>query len=97
MTQLPAVTVQEVAQKIANGDSFFLLDVREMKEIDMVSMPAEFLEMRCLKSKHSVMARSRPRSKMKKRLTSLCCATTAAGAQWRPAGSSPKATQTPKT
>ena len=42
---IPEITPQEVAQKIADGDDFVLLDVREMKEIDAVSMTADFLEM----------------------------------------------------
>lgn len=41
----PEITPQKVAKKIADGDQFVLLDVREMKEIDMVAIPADFLEM----------------------------------------------------
>lgn len=45
MSQLPTITVQDVAQKIERGDDFYLIDVREMNEIDMVTFPASFLEM----------------------------------------------------
>ncbi len=45
MNPLPTITVQEVAQKIENGDDFYLLDVREMNEIDKVALPVPFLEM----------------------------------------------------
>ena len=41
---VPAISVQEVARKLQAGETFFLLDVREMREIDRVALPVPFLE-----------------------------------------------------
>ncbi len=37
-SDLPSVNVREVAQKIARGDAFILLDVREEPELQMASL-----------------------------------------------------------
>lgn len=43
MQGIPAVTVEEVAQKRANGEEFVLLDVREPHELDRASLGDEVM------------------------------------------------------